>query len=50
MAPLSEYLKQIEKALHAGDATECTYRPDLYTVLLLTFGDYSGRSKQCNPF
>jgi len=33
MTPLSEYLKQIEKALQAGDATEHTHRPALKALI-----------------
>jgi predicted helicase len=33
MTPLSEYLRQIEKALQAGDATEHTHRPALKTLI-----------------
>ena len=33
MTPLSEYLNQIEKALHAGDATEHTHRPALKALI-----------------
>ena len=33
MNPIPEYLRKIEKALAAGNATEHTYRPALQTLI-----------------